>query len=76
MGQFDGKLCLLIDANQCEIMRGQLSKDVNFRLVTSGDIGPKEITNLIRLLEAQRYVMTEFDVDEPKPMSCEEKLSP
>lgn len=42
-------------------MLGQLSKDVNFRLITSGGIGPKETTNLIRLLEAQREIMTEFD---------------
>lgn len=50
-------------AGEREWLRGPLSRDVNYRLVISGDMGPKEIGKLIKLLEAQKAVLD--DEDEP-----------
>ena len=44
-----------------EWLRGPLSKDVSYRLVVSGDLGPREIGKLIKLLKAQQSVLEEDD---------------
>lgn len=44
-------------------MRGRLSKETDFRLLVTGDIGSKEIARLIKLLEAQKLVLDEDDAD-------------
>jgi hypothetical protein len=40
-----------------EWLRGPLSKEVNYRLIVSGELGSKEIGKLIKLLEAQKLVL-------------------
>jgi hypothetical protein len=40
-----------------EWLRGPLSREVNYRLMVTGEIGPKEIGKLIKLLEAQKDVL-------------------
>lgn len=42
---------------EVEWMRNRLGNDVNVRLMVKGDMGPKEIGKLIRLLEAQKLVL-------------------
>jgi hypothetical protein len=44
-----------------EWLRGLLSKETSYRLVVSGDLGPKEIGKLIKLLEAQKAVLSDDD---------------
>lgn len=44
-----------------EWLRGPLSKDVSYRLLVSGDLGPREIGKLIKLLKAQQSVLEEDD---------------
>lgn len=44
-----------------EWMRGPLSKDIGYRIMVSGDLGPKEIGKMIRLLEAQRDILSDDD---------------
>jgi hypothetical protein len=46
-----------------EWLRGPLSKETNYRLIVSGDLGPREIGKLIKLLEAQKAVLTDDDED-------------
>jgi hypothetical protein len=38
-----------------------LSKEVSYRLVVAGDLGPKEIGKLIKLLKAQQAVLSDDD---------------
>jgi len=47
-----------------EWLRGPLSKDVSYRLVVAGDLGPKEIGKLITLLKAQQSVLSGDDGEE------------
>jgi hypothetical protein len=54
----------LIAAGEREWLRGPLAKDVNYRLIVSGDIGPREIGKLIKLLTAQKAVLSDDDDDE------------
>jgi hypothetical protein len=42
-----------------EWLRGPLAKDTSYRLIVTGDIGPREIGKLIKLLEAQKAVLDE-----------------
>lgn len=42
-----------------ERMRGPLSKESSYRLLVQGDLGPREISKLIKLLEAQRLVLSD-----------------
>lgn len=42
-----------------EVMRGPLSAEVEFRLLMKGDLGAKEIANLVRLLELQKELLFE-----------------
>lgn len=44
-----------------EWLRGPLSKDSNYRLIVSGELGPKELGKLIKLLEAQKAVLSDDD---------------
>lgn len=44
-----------------ECLRGTLSKQSSYRLLVTGNLGPKEIGKLIKLLEAQKLVLTEDD---------------
>jgi hypothetical protein len=45
-----------------EYLRGVLSRDTSYRLLVSGDIGPKELGRMIRLLQAQKAIL-EDDAD-------------
>lgn len=45
--------------NEQEWLRGPLSKEVSYRLFVKGEIGPREIGKLIKLLEAQKAVLSE-----------------
>jgi hypothetical protein len=47
--------------NEREWLRGPLSKEASYRLIVSGDLGPKEIGKLIKLLEAQQAVLLDDD---------------
>jgi len=53
----------VIGRNEREWMRGPLSKEVSYRIVVSGDLGPREIGKLIKLLEAQKLVLSDDDDD-------------
>ena len=44
-----------------EWLRGSLSRDVAYRLIVAGDFGAKEIGKLIKLLKAQRAVLSDDD---------------
>jgi hypothetical protein len=44
-----------------EWLRGPLSKDTGYRLIVTGNLGPKEIGKLITLLEAQKVVLSDED---------------
>lgn len=44
-----------------EWLRGPLSKEVKYRLVVAGDMGPREIGKLIKILEAQKAVLEDDD---------------
>ena len=46
-----------------EWLRGPLSRDASYRLIVSGELGPKEIGKLIKLLEAQKAVLSDDDQD-------------
>ncbi|MGV3578549.1 hypothetical protein [Brevundimonas sp.] len=44
-----------------EWLRGDLSREVSYRLFIQGEIGPKEIGKLIKLLQAQKDVLDDDD---------------
>ena len=48
-------------AGEAEWMRNKVGAETTVRLLVSGDMGPKEIGRLIRLLEAQKSVLTDED---------------
>lgn len=50
---------ILPERGEVEWMRNRLGSDTNVRLLVTGDMGPKEIGKLIRLLEAQKLVLEE-----------------
>jgi len=50
-----------VSANETEWMKGSLSKTTGFRLLISGEIGAKQISRLIKLLEAQKEVLEDDD---------------
>lgn len=50
-----------ISNDEREWIRGPLSKDVGYRIIVSGDLGPKEIGKMIRLLETQRDILSDDD---------------
>jgi hypothetical protein len=53
-----------IMAGERELTTGMLSKDANFRLVVSGQVGVKEIELLIRKLELDKEILADQDEDE------------
>ena len=53
-----------IGIKEREWLRGPLGRYVNYRLIVNGNFGPKEITKLIRLLEAQRAVLSDENADD------------
>lgn len=50
-----------LSTGEKEWLRGPLSKDTSYRLIVSGDLGPKEIGKLIKLLKAQQAVLSDED---------------
>jgi hypothetical protein len=50
-------------AGETEWMRNLLGRETKVRLLVTGDMGPREIGRLIKLLEAQRAVLTDEDED-------------
>ena|GEM_PF-4265349 len=44
-----------------EWLRGPLSRETSYRLIVSGDLEPKEIGKLIKLLKVQRAVLSNDD---------------
>lgn len=50
-------------SSEREYMRGSLSKNVSYRLIVDGELGPKQIGKLIKLLEAQKAVLDDDDDD-------------
>ena len=53
-----------LPAGEREWLRGPLSRDTSYRLIVAGDLGPKEIGKLIKLLKAQQAVLSDEDGDE------------
>ena len=51
-------------ATEREWLRGPLSKNMTYRLIVTGDPGPKEIGKLITLLKAQKTILSDVDDDE------------
>lgn len=45
-----------------EFSRGKLSNQVTYRLIVSGELGPKEIGKLITLLTAQKTILSDEDI--------------
>lgn len=50
-------------AGEREWLRGRLSRTTDYRLIVSGEIGPTEISRLIKLLEVQKAVLDEDDME-------------
>ena len=48
-------------------MRGPLSRETSYRLIVAGDLGPKEVGKLIKLLKAQQAVLSDEDDDDERP---------
>ena len=46
-----------IPKSEREWLRGLLSRGVGYRLVVSGELGPREIGKLIKLLQAHQAVL-------------------
>jgi len=57
-------------AGERELTTGLLSKNANFRLIVSGDIGVKEIERLIAKLELDKEILADHDDedDEAAPL--------
>jgi len=52
------------EVGESEWMRNRLGGGTAVRLMVTGDMGPKQITKLIKLLQAQRAVLQDDDDDE------------
>lgn len=50
-----------LEQGEREWLRGPLSKETSYRLIVSGNLGPKEIGKLIKLLQAQKDVLADDD---------------
>ena len=55
----------IVKPNEQEWLRGPLSQDTSYRILVKGDLGPKEIGKLIKMLTAQKSVLSEDEEDEP-----------
>lgn len=53
-----------MEKDEVEWMRNRLGHDTNVRLLVKGDMGPREIGKLIKLLKAQKAVLEDDDGDE------------
>jgi hypothetical protein len=53
-----------LPAGEREWLRGPLSKEASYRLIVAGDLGPKEIGKLIKLLKAQQAVLSDEGEDD------------
>lgn len=53
-----------VTAGEAEWMHNKVGPDTSVRLLVKGDMGPREIKKLIRLLEAQRDVLLDDEDDE------------
>lgn len=53
-----------LPAGEREWLRGPLSRETSYRLIVTGEPGPKEIGKLIKLLKAQQAVLSDEDGDE------------
>lgn len=51
------------EAGEAEWMRNLVGRDTKVRLLVTGDMGPKEIGRLIKLLEAQKAVLDDDEAD-------------
>jgi hypothetical protein len=50
-----------LSADERDLLHGLLSRTVSYRLVIRGDAGPKELGNLIKILEMQKSVLEDGD---------------
>jgi hypothetical protein len=50
-----------LSAHERDLLHGLLSRTVSYRLVIRGDAGPKELGNLIKILEMQKSVLEDGD---------------
>lgn len=57
-----GKQVILMEGER-ELTTGLLSKDANFRLIVSGQVGVKEIERLIKKLELDKEILADMDDD-------------
>ncbi len=48
-----------VAAGEKEWLRGPLSREASYRLIVSGELGPKEIGKLIKVLQAQQAVLSD-----------------
>ena len=55
-----------VEPGETEWMRNPVSRDTKVRLLVTGDMGPKEIGRLIKLLQAQKAVLDEEDDDDER----------
>jgi hypothetical protein len=50
-----------------EFIRGQLGRDSGYRLLVSGEIGPKELAKIIRVLTLQKELLSDSDDESEGP---------
>lgn len=55
---------VIVNGGEREWLRGPLSRGTSYRLVVHGDMGPKELGKLIKLLKAQQAVLEDDEEDE------------
>jgi hypothetical protein len=53
-----------LSATEHEWLKGPLSKSVAYRLIVTGELGPREIGKLIKVLQTQQAILTDEDGDE------------
>lgn len=53
-----------VASGEREWIRGPLARDVSYRLIVSGDLGPRELGKLIKVLEAQKAILEDDDIDD------------
>lgn len=58
---------LKAEAGEHEWLRGKLSKETSYRILVTGEIGPKEIGKLIKLLTTQKDILSDDDDDDKEP---------
>lgn len=53
-----------VSADEKEWLSGPLSKSTSYRLIVQGEMGPREIAKLVRILQVQREVLEDDDIKE------------